>query len=316
MSKALESRPRAHRVRLGPFIAAVLLSAGAAHASYAGPPGSTAEQRLREDLRGTMTELVQSGAFGERDPRQISLDMDVPAQRVSDLGLIVDSAQSGNGGLHVLGVTPGGSAERMGLQAGDVLVALNGTALQGTQGATTLRDTIQSLPSGSRVEFEVRRDGRIAKLAGTANSVDLPAMHLSIGDPGSGSYQVANTAETGCGRISDFDAAPRQQQLHGAKIISIDGTTPGPSTAKAFRVEAGQHVLKVAERIESRYLSFSDRLRNTGRTDQRYKTLTVDVEPNTTVLIAARLNPDKATDWQDGGYWDPVAWKQVAETCR
>lgn len=123
---------------------------------------------------------------------------------------------------------------------------------------------------------------------------------------------AADSSE-GCGRISTFDTAPRQQHLHAATVISIDGELPGPSNADAWRVKPGPHVLKVTERIESKYLSFNDRLRNSG---EQQKTLKVDVPANTTLMVAARLDPEHSNEWQNGAYWEPVVWKEIAERCR
>lgn len=342
-----EYRPM-RRTTLAWSISLLLLATGLAHADGAAQVavasaaatrvGENAslgvEQRLREELRAVMTELIETGAFGDKSPQQIALDVDAPAQRVSNLGLLVDSSGTGRDGLHVLGVTPGGSAEHMGLRAGDVLVALNGSALtDGSTAAVTLRQAVDRLPSGGELAFEVRRDNQARSVSGTVNSVYLPPMRLSIGggvalaanggNAAAAALQAATAgtsattpAATGCGRLSDFDVAPRQQQLHAAKIISIDGVTPGPTGATSYRVTVGQHVLKVAERIENRYLSFNDRQRNGGSSRDQYKSLTVDVTPDTTTLIAARLNDDKRNDWQGGAYWDPVAWKQTAESCR
>lgn len=276
------------------------------------------EQRLREELRALMSELVESGAFGDRPPREISLAVDSPAQRVSNLGLLVDSARDHRDGLHVLAVTPGGGAERMGLRAGDVVVALNGTRLGGTgNAANMLRQTVDGLPNGSPLAFEVRRDGHAQTISGTLSSIELPAMHLTIG----GGTPVASidpppaaVSTQGCGRISDFDVAPRQQHLHGAKVLDIDGELPGPSGSKSYQVPAGRHVLKISEQIEPRYLAFNDRLRNAGP-GPRSKTIEVEVAANTTLFVAARLNDDKRTEWRDGAYWDPVVWKTTPETC-
>ncbi|MBN8728542.1 MAG: hypothetical protein J0H15_12695 [Xanthomonadales bacterium] len=124
---------------------------------------------------------------------------------------------------------------------------------------------------------------------------------------------VDAAAEAGgdtCGRISTFDVAPRQEKLHEATIISVDGQLPGPRDADAWRVSAGHHVLEVGERIDNRYLSFNDRQRNSGN---RYKSLEIDVPADTTLLIAARLDSSR---WNDGNYWQPVVWKEVSEPCR
>ena len=299
------------------------LAAAASESAVHAGAGVNVEQRVREELRVAMTELIESGAFGNPPPAQIHLDVDSPAQRVSNLGVLIDSSHAHADGVHVLAVTPSGAAERMGLRAGDVLVGVNGSSLADATAATELRQTIDALADGSTLAFEVRRDGATRALSGKLASVYLPAMHLSVGNgaalasasPGATSAG-RETALQGCGRISDFDVAPRQDQLHAAKIISIDGVTPGPTGMHAFRVSAGTHSVLVGEQIESRYLSFSDRQRNGGMSSTHYKKLSVDVAPDTTTLIAARLNEDQRNNPQGGAYWDPVAWKQTAESCR
>lgn len=298
---------------------AVLLALADGGARANGATDAQVEQRLREELRALMTDLVENGAFGDRPSRDISLAVDAPAQRVNDLGLLVDSRRDSRDGLHVLAVTPGGSAERMGLRGGDVLVALNGQSLAGEGAAATLRGSVDALPNGSALVFDVQRDGRALKVDGKLSSVELPPMRLTIG---SASTTVAAdppmpapVQADGCGRISEFDVAPRQQGLHAAKIISIDDGLAGPTTSKTYRVSAGHHVLKVAEQIEPRYLAFNDRLRNSGAAS-KYKTLEVDVGADMTLFVAARLNDDKRNEWRDGAYWDPVVWRTSSESCR
>lgn len=305
------------------------VSTAAVHSSAGA--GLTVEQRLREELSVVMMDLIQSGAFGNTAPQKIALDIDAPPQKVSNLGLLVDSKGAASDGLHVLAVTPGGSAERMGLRAGDVLLALNGTSLAATDGATTLRHTVDALPDGGRLDFNVRRDGRTQTLGGASASMYLPAMHLSVGDgtalasnagadaaadaQGGSTYGSSADTSQGCGRISVFDVAPRQQQLHAATLIAIDGHAPGPFGSKAYVVKPGPHVLKIGERIESRYLAFNSRQRN-AQVGGGYKTLNIDVAPDTTYFVAARLNEDQRDNPAYGAYWDPVMWKEVPEACR
>lgn len=303
------------------------VSTVAAHSSAAA--GITVEQRVREELSVVMMDLIQSGAFGSTSPQQIAMNIDAPSQKVSNLGLLVDSKGGAGDGLHVLAVTPGGSAERMGLRAGDVLLSLNDTPLAATDGAATLRHVVDALPDGGKLDFNLRRDGRTQSIAGASASMYLPAMHLSIGEGAAlasnadapahaqgGTYPSsapANSAE-GCGRISVFDVAPRQQQLHAATLIAIDGVTPGPFGAKAYSVSAGTHMLKVGERIESRYISFPQNQRNPP-IDGGYKMLRVEVAPNTTYFVASRLNVEQRDNPSHGAYWDPVMWKEVPEPC-
>jgi hypothetical protein len=310
---------------------AQLASSMSSAAAHSGASASlSVEQRVRSEMRAVVVALIESGAFGDKPPQQIALDVDAPAQRVGNLGVVVDSARAADDGLHVLGVTPGSGAERTGLRAGDVLVAMNGISLAGNSAmaAANLRRTVDALPDGSTLAFQISRDGHTQSVSGPLASVYVPAMRLHIGDGvqvasnaggaggAGGAAATAPDPASDCGRISDFDVAPRQQQLHAAKIIAIDGVTPGPTGAKSYRVAAGSHVVTVFNRIESQYLPFNDMQRNSGLTDSHYKKLTIDVAPDTTTLIAARLNTDNRNDWQRDAYWDPVAWKQVAEACR
>ena len=299
------------------------LPAAADGVSDAAPAAASAavEQRVRAELQSVVSGLIESGALGATQARDLHLEVDSPARQVTNLGLLVD----GNGahdGVRVLGVTPGGAAEKIGVRSGDVVVAVGGESLVGMDAAAAvLRRHVDAVPDQGAIVFDVRRDGRVETLRGTLSSTYVPAMHLTIGNAIAatalaGAGDGATAAATGCGRIGDFDVAPRQQSLHAAKIIGIDGVTPGPQGSHSFRVTAGRHVVKVSEQIEAKYLPFNDRLRNAGMAQSRYKTIEVDVAPDTTSLIAARLIEDQRTQWKDGAYWEPVAWKRIGESCR
>jgi len=305
---------------LGVLLACCAVAMAGSAVAQAGDADAALEQRVRAELQSVMSGLVESGALGP-SPGNVHLEVDSPARQVTNLGLLVDSARDAADGVHVLGVTPGGAAESMGLRAGDVLVAVDGQSLAGVQGgAALLKARVDAVGERGVIAFDVRRDGRVRTVDGTLTSTFVPAMRLTIGSAIATSAIAASdpppAAVAGCGRISDFDVAPRQQGLHAAKIISIDGETPGPQGSHSFRVGAGRHVVKVAEAIEAKYLPFNDRLRNSGLAASAYKTIEVDVAPDTTSFIAARLIDSQRTQWKDGAYWEPVAWKQVAETCR
>lgn len=283
----------------------------------AAPPDEVAatQGRLREELRALMLDLAASGAIDE----QRALEIDEPARRVNDLGLLVDSssAERARDGLRVLAVTPGGTAERLGVRGGDVLVSVNDRSLAslGTdaagqpKAAQLLRDSVASVSDGDALALGVRRNDRTFAVSGPVASVRVPAVRLTVGAAAS-----AAGGSGGCGRISVFGAPPRSENLHEAKLVAVDGRLPGPTDATSFRLEPGTHVLTVGEGIDARYLSFNERLRNAQ--SNRYKTLSVEVEPGMTYFLAARLNPDKVTESKDGAYWDPVIWKEVAESCR
>ncbi|HNR90824.1 MAG TPA: PDZ domain-containing protein [Dokdonella sp.] len=276
------------------------------------------EQQLRESLRVLLLDMVQAGAFGDTPAEQLELSIDSPRQRVGDLGLIVDStaAPRAGEGLRVLGTTPGGNGERIGLRAGDVIIAVNGLGLgSGPDAAARLREAVGDFSDGAAVEFDLRRDGRPTKAAGTLTGTWLPAMRLSVG-----AHALASSVDSrsdrgvGCGRIVIFDTAPRQDGLHAATLNRIDGRTAGITGQTSFRLPVGRHELEIGERIDPRYLSFNDRLRNAGGV--RYKTLVIDVGADTEYHVAVRLNQDRRNEWKDGAFWDPVVWREAAQPCR
>jgi hypothetical protein len=277
-------------------------------------------ERMREGMQTLLSQLAESGALGQH-PEQVSLRVDAPAQRVSDVGVLVDStsAQSARDGLHVLGATPGSTADRLGLRPGDVIVAINGTSLRGlgadergrALAATTMRHVVDDLPATASVAVEVVRGGDSLALTAPLHAVQIPAMHVELGDGGAGG--MGGASEAGCGRISSFDVAPRGEHQYGVRILLLDGSTPGPSGTSSFRVAAGEHHLLVAENIPTRAFGIGE---IATRRRQTSKPLTVVVEPGMTALIAAQLHLDKASDLAHGGYWDPVVWRQIAEPCR
>lgn len=317
----------------------LIILLGCAHAACAGdtstPPASAAvagdgggggvspavAQRVREEMRQTLMRLATTGALGAH-PEQAALDITVPAQRSVNLGLLVDATSAANArdGLRVLGTTPDGTAEHLGLRPGDVIVAVDGHSLRElgadadgrALAATTLKSSIDALPAEAAVQLDVRRGSTQLALSGPLQSVQLPALHVVLGTPAAAA--VDDAAPASCGRISLQDLAPRQQQLFGATIELVDGTTPGPTGSKSYRVGAGTHELLVREQIPTRHLVGVSELAALNFRGKP-KPLTVSVKPNTTVMIAAHFNERRAGEFNSGGYWDPVVWKEVREAC-
>ena len=289
------------------------------------------EQRLRQDVQLMLSRLAASGALGQH-PDQITLRLDEPAQRVTNLGILVDStsAERARDGLRVLGSTPGSTGEHLGLRPGDVIVAVNNTSLRSlgadaegrALAAATLKSTVEALPDAAPLRLDVLRDGETLAMNAPLQSVTLPALRMELGaatlanaDSGvaaSGAGQRTSTGTAGCGRISTFDVASRGDRQYHARIILLDGVTPGPSGGEVYRVAAGEHKLLVAENIPTRQMGFSEiasMRRNTN------KELIVIVKPDTTAMVAAQFHPDKGGDLAHGTYWDPVVWREVPESC-
>lgn len=293
--------------------------------------GISPEQRLQEELRVLLLDMIESGAFGQTPSDQISLSINSPRQRAASLGVLVDSSagSAATRGLLVVGTTPGSSASRLGLHSGDIIASINGVSLAGlgddgnggARAAIVLRDQLESLPDDAAIDFKVIRKGSPTTVSGTMDSAWIPALHLTVGDgvavaaAGQDSGYRNAPAGSGCGRLSIFDVAPRQQSLHGAALISIDGVRSPFGGQEVFRLSEGRHVLTVGEKIESRYLAFNNVFRNSNIKNP-YKTLEIDVAPNTTYFLAAKLIQEKRNVWVDGAYWEPVIWSESTEDCK
>ena len=304
-------------------LACSLLLAGSAQAQQAAP--RPFEQRLHEEVQAVLLRLIESGELRAEDAEALSLVS--PVSQQVDFGAIVDVRyRSGqDSGLPVLGVTPGGSAERLGLKSGDRLVAVNGKSLLALGGdergralaAQRLRD--EFLASPDQVELLVVRDGSEVALRGAVQVVSLPAYRLDLG-AALAQASLAATAEgddmSRCGRISVFDIASRRQQLYRAVLIAIDGKLPGPASSESYRLEPGTHTLTVAEAIDSHKFSATQVFERGRLGRERYKTLTVEVQPGITYRLASRFHPEERGRIRDGAYWEPTIWKESPEACR
>ncbi|HVF35815.1 MAG TPA: PDZ domain-containing protein [Candidatus Saccharimonadia bacterium] len=327
---------------LVPLSAVLLAALGSAHADVAGVPvpmplatvsvEADPEAMLRREVQDAVARVIEAGAFGDTAAEQIALSVAVPAERVVNVGLLVDSRSAAEQGLPVLGTLAGGDAQRLGLRAGDVLTSINGKPLAGLGRAgdgtalavARVRAEVEALDEGGTLALTVLRDGRTLELARDVTPRFIPAMRLELGEgklvasnaPVAAARSVAAavpaSTEHGCGRISVFHVAPRSQDLYAAKILAIDGEIPGTARQDTYRVAPGPHEVEVAEQIDDQDLPGT----YTRARRHKSKVFTIDVRPHTTYLVASHLNEGRERDIIRNGYWDPVVWKEIDEACR
>lgn len=145
--------------------------------------------------------------------------------------------------------------------------------------------------------------------------VCIAALSLIATSASAQADQPTTSGSVRCGRISVFDVAPRNQDLYRARLMSIDGRTAGPVGTRTYRVPVGPHTLEVAELIDVEQFSDVQLLQRDQRMD-RYKTLEVNVKPDTTYLLAAHLIEARRNRIADGSYWEPVIYGQNSEPCK
>lgn len=293
----IQPRPRL-RLRVAVALLAACLAAGA----FAQP----GDDPVAEAVRTALLRLSQDGLL-ERDaaPRLIER----PAEQVANFGALVDGEDAD--GLRVLGTLPGGSAERIGLRSGDVLLAANGTDLRGAGAGERMRRLLASLDDGDPVRFDLLREGRRQQLAGPVQVLALPALRIEL----LGAAAGAGDPDSACARLSTFPAPPRTDLLHPARLLAVDGRLPGTAAQDTFRLPPGRYRLTLAETIDGREFSAIGN-RQRSRPGIREADLELDVRAGVTYLLAARLLPERRDRILEGGYWQPVVWRQRAEPCR
>lgn len=218
-----------------------------------------------------------------------------------ELGAVVDVRSPSRDGLRVLAVTPGGAADRAGLQADDLLQGVNGHRLDGPREPAAALS--EALRDGSRgLELQVMRNGKALLLAGTATQP---------------------RAATSCGYVSDKQGVvPRSESIYRAEITQVDGDSTPLSSTNRHRIGTGKRVLVVRELIPSQWLTNAQNMQISRmkriESAKAYKVLVLDVAPDTSYRIGARLLRDKldAQSIRDNAYWEPVVWGTVREECR
>jgi len=221
-----------------------------------------------------------------------------------DLGAVIDFRRVDVEGVTVLAVTPGGLGERLGLRAGDRIVAANGQSLAATNRPSSVLATALS-GSGAGLRLDIVRDGQRRTLSGALD----------------GQGPVADKIE-GCGHISSGGTHPRAtRDVFPVVVLSIDGDHKLPVRSGYYRVDAGRRVLVVRELIDGQRFSefgLKERARQRERHGARLdKVLIVDVQPDTSYFVGAQTSrPISTSAIRDNSYWEPVVWRTVAESCR
>lgn len=159
------------------------------------------------------------------------LPVDVPREAAEEYGL----SKSKTKGAFVRQVVPGGPAEKAGIQPGDVVLSVNGKAVDG---AVDLRRTLGALKPGSTATLQISRRGKLMEFkpaltemnpqVASAERSEPEARSSTVGKPWG--LTVANLGET------------ERQAARGVSGVRITAVTAG---AEAVGLRPGDVILAV-----------------------------------------------------------------------
>lgn len=309
-------RPGVHWLRISVLLLVLATSAEAAGQSADTTPDSAtdpghagAREVVQHTIDSTLLALSEQGVFAAAPNSPLTVSS-VPAVHY-DLGAVVDLAATDGDGLPVLAVTPGSSAERIGIRAGDRLRVLNHLRFPGEAGSAAA--TAQAIGAAiaereGAIELTLVRAGSEHVLHGRAQPIAIPGY----------SVQIAADTENRCGRVSVFPAMARSERLFPLTLRRVDGVEIVIGPPGSIRVEPGRRQLLLSEDIpavEFNSVELRQRSQLRNRRMAEFKTLEIDILPGFTYYLAAHLH-DPPRRIIDNSYWQPVVWRIRRASCR
>ena len=253
------NRSLIRRAGLGTVVALALLTApwraGAAEGPDA-PTSGTLESDLeqaraaleaaRDELRSAARQLAEVSQDSGAAANPLAYAFDFAADpRKAVLGVIVVPGPAADGdvrGVRVQAVTPGSGAEQAGLQAGDLLLSIEGRSLvvsaEDGRPEVRLREEMTQFKPGDQVRIEYERDGQRHKTVAEASR----PVALSLKDlPELQKLPTLNWTELDA--LDDLPDGPfGQNLLPPLQLASMDA-----DLAAYFRTDGGVLVIAVPE---------------------------------------------------------------------
>ena len=162
------------------------------------------------------------------------------------VGAVTDGMVQGFGlpdsrGALVNDVVAGSGAAKAGLEAGDVIRAVNGTAIDS---ASDLPPRIGALPPGSKVALDVLRDGKTRQITVTLGELEEDAQRPATVRPEAAAKPaVGSVALLGIDVADLTDAQRRQAGLENGEGVRI--TQVSSAAAREARLSPGMVILQV-----------------------------------------------------------------------
>ncbi len=161
---------------------------------------------------------------------------DVPRELAEEYGLATGKGKAR--GAFVRQVVPGAPGEKAGIQPGDVVLSVNGRAVEG---AVDLRRTLGGFKPGTAVVLQINRRGKIVDIK--ANLADLGQQTAAAerAEPAAGEQRTSSAAKAWGLTVANLTDGERQG-MRGAGGVKVTAVSAG---AEAVGMRAGDVILGV-----------------------------------------------------------------------
>jgi len=227
-----------------------------------GGGGSAPQAAAQSILKRLEEEVRQRVAEGRSIPPR---DESPEEQKSGYLGAVVDDRQDRGRGVRVLEVRPDGPASVAGLRSGDLITGVAGVRVRQTE---DLADVMSVFPPGSRVAFDVLRQGQTQKLDVVLGRRDAPlegdppaspeVVPLPLPEPMADPIEPPEAPDTS----AEQPAAP--QDLPAAPPLPPEPDTP-PATSQAGKRQIPEDDSDEVGRLRARIAELERRVEQLER---------------------------------------------------
>jgi membrane-associated protease RseP (regulator of RpoE activity) len=200
-------------------------------------------------------------AGGRPGNRTFTFSMGPEAMRIDmrrgRLGITVDlrpEAARDTIGARVSGVTPGGPADRAGVQTGDIITRINGTPLvaggsnsedEQSRPGMRLINLTSRIEAGDTVRLDLRRDNRTVSVSFQADRTDMDQLVERMRIPGNGTTFMRSFGNDRMPFMDGPTSGTMRMMVSGSGLGDLEMVTVTPQLAQGLGITEGLLVTSI-----------------------------------------------------------------------
>ncbi len=259
-------------------------------------------EQLQGQIHGTMLAIAELEQQEGRASQDFKYSWTMPSKDQANIGLVLDVNQPAQG-YQVLSVTPGSTADVLGITSGDFITKINGISVNSENSQTI--NLLKNLRGGDMLELTINNSGKQRQLSTKVASLKLPSVSFTVG---AADKMLANSDPSSCGNLTIFNKPPAARDIHPVTVAKIDGERSYTSL-KFIKLPVGKHIIHLHE-----YISDPRVRRPNGI--QKSKPIEIEIKANMKYHLGAQFNSKLRYKTKKELFWTPVVWKISQRKCQ